>query len=72
VAVTAGASRGAKGEGGFADVWWRDKFAWEYKRKGKYRDLTDACRSGRRQLNCCLVSLIIGLVVKPDDIMMFR
>lgn len=29
----------AKGDYGFADVWWRDKFAWEYKRKGKYRDL---------------------------------
>ncbi len=26
---------------GFADVWWRGKFSWEYKRKGKYRDLSD-------------------------------
>lgn len=25
-------------------MWWRGKFAWEYKRKGKYRDLTEACR----------------------------
>lgn len=30
------------GDHGFADVWWKDKFAWEYKRKGKYRNLTDA------------------------------
>ncbi|MBN2581504.1 MAG: class I SAM-dependent DNA methyltransferase [Planctomycetes bacterium] len=44
VAVTEGASRGAKGEGGFADVWWRGKFGWEYKRKGKYRDLAEAYR----------------------------
>src|SRR5664280_3175033 len=44
VAVTAGASRGAKGDIGFAAVWWRNKFAWEYKRKGKYKDLTDAYR----------------------------
>jgi uncharacterized protein YaeQ len=27
-----------------ADVWWRGKFAWEYKRKGKHRDLVDAYR----------------------------
>jgi len=44
VAVTAGASRGSKGEYGFADVWWRGKFAWEYKRKGKYKDLAEAYR----------------------------
>jgi len=44
VAVTAGASRGSAGEGGFADVWWRGKFGWEYKRKDKYRDLADAYR----------------------------
>jgi len=25
-------------------VWWRGKFAWEYKRKGKYRDLAEAYR----------------------------
>jgi len=44
VSVTAGASRGAKGDSGFADVWWRGKFGWEYKRKGKYKDLGDAYR----------------------------
>ncbi len=44
VAVTDGASKGARGEHGFADVWWRGKFAWEYKRKGKHRTLTDAYR----------------------------
>lgn len=37
-----GASPGAKGDRGFADVWWRGKFAWEYKRKGKYKDLAAA------------------------------
>ena len=42
--VTAGASAGAKGDFGFADVWWKGKFAWEYKRKGKYKDLDDAYR----------------------------
>ncbi len=44
VAVTAGASAGAQGERGFADVWWKNKFAWEYKRRGKYGDLADAYR----------------------------
>lgn len=44
VAVTAPASRGSRGDSGFADVWWRGKFAWEYKRKGKYKDLNDAYR----------------------------
>ena len=44
VAVTEGASRGAKGDRGFADVWWRNKFAWEYKRKDKYRNLAEAYR----------------------------
>jgi len=44
VHVTGSASKGSKGEGGFAGVWWRSKFAWEYKRKGKYRDLTEAYR----------------------------
>ena len=44
VVPLAGASRGAVGERGFVDVWWRGKFAWEYKRKGKYRDLTEAYR----------------------------
>jgi len=32
VAVTGPASAGSKGERGFADVWWRGKFAWEYRR----------------------------------------
>ncbi len=44
VSVTGAASAGSKGEYGFADVWWRGKFAWEYKRKGKYQDLGDAYR----------------------------
>ena len=44
VTPTAGASRGAAGDRGFADVWWRRKFGWEYKRRGKYRDLNEAYR----------------------------
>jgi len=44
VVPTGAASRGATGERGFADVWWRGKFAWEYKRKGKYHDLAEAYR----------------------------
>ncbi len=44
VAVTGSASRGSRGDAGFADVWWRGKFGWEYKRKGKYRDLSEAYR----------------------------
>ena len=44
VAVTAPESKHAKGERGFVDVWWRGKFAWEYKRKGKYPSLADAYR----------------------------
>jgi hypothetical protein len=44
VSVTAGASKGAKGDRGFADVWWRGKFGWEYKRKDKHADLGDAYR----------------------------
>ncbi len=44
VTVLDGASRGARGEHGFADAWWRGKFAWEYKRKNKYRDLREAYR----------------------------
>jgi hypothetical protein len=44
VVPSGGASRGAAGDYGFADVWWHGKFAWEYKRKGKYRDLTEAYR----------------------------
>ena len=44
VAVSGPASRGTLGERGFADVWWRGKFALEYKRKGKYHDLGEAYR----------------------------
>ena len=44
VKVTAPASKGSKGESGFADVWWRGKFGWEYKRKDKHKDLADAYR----------------------------
>ena len=44
VTPTARASRGAAGERGFADVWWKGKFAWEYKRKDKYRNLSEAYR----------------------------
>lgn len=36
------ASKSSKGEAGFADVWWRGKFAWEYKPKGKYKDFGEA------------------------------
>ena len=42
--LTGPASAGSRGVRGFADVWWRGKFAWEYKRKGKYRKLDDAYR----------------------------
>jgi len=44
VAVSGTASAGSQGDYGFADVWWRGKFAWEYKRRGKYRDLAEAYR----------------------------
>ncbi len=44
VTPLAGASKGAKGDIGFADVWWKGKFGWEYKRKDKHRDLADAYR----------------------------
>ncbi len=44
VAVTGAASRGSKGDTGFADVWWRGKFGWEYKRKDKYATLDEAYR----------------------------
>ena len=44
VTVTGPASRGTRGERGFADVWWRGKFGWEYKRKDKYKDLAEAYR----------------------------
>ena len=44
VKVTAPASKRSKGESGFADVWWRGKFGWEYKRKDKHKDLVEAYR----------------------------
>ena len=34
VKVVRSASIRSKGEHGFVDVWWRGKFAWEYKQKG--------------------------------------
>jgi len=42
VAVSGAASKGSKGERGFADVWWDKKFGWEYKRQGKYKTLDEA------------------------------
>lgn len=44
VTVAGPASKGTKGDRGFADAWWKGKFGWEYKRKGKYADLGDAYR----------------------------
>ena len=44
VKVVGAASKGSKGEGGFVDVWKRGHFAWEYKQKGKYKDLDEAYR----------------------------
>jgi hypothetical protein len=44
VTVTGPASVKAKGDRGFADVWWKGKFGWEYKRKDKYKDLAEAYR----------------------------
>jgi len=44
VAVTGAASAGSQGDYGYADVWWRGKFAWEYKRRGEYQSLTEAYR----------------------------
>jgi hypothetical protein len=38
------ASKGSKGESGFVDVWKQGCFAWEYKRKDKYKSLDDAYR----------------------------
>jgi hypothetical protein len=42
VEVSGSASKGGKGDRGFADVWWKKKFGWEYKRKGKYTSLDEA------------------------------
>ncbi len=44
IAITTPASLGSKGDHGFADVWWKAKFAWEYKRQGKHKTLEDAYR----------------------------
>ena len=44
VAVPGPASAGSGGQRGFADVWYKGRFGWEYKRKGKYATLTDALR----------------------------
>ncbi|MCB9835452.1 MAG: class I SAM-dependent DNA methyltransferase [Phycisphaera sp.] len=44
VAVAGPASAGSGGQRGFADVWYKGRFGWEYKRKGKYATLTDALR----------------------------
>jgi hypothetical protein len=44
VEVTGPASATSKGKYGFADVWWRDRFGWEYKTKDKHKDLTAAYR----------------------------
>lgn len=44
VDVSGSASKGSKGDRGFADVWWKKKFGWEYKRKGKYDSLDEAYR----------------------------
>jgi hypothetical protein len=44
VSVTGPASATSSGQRGFADVAWRGKFAWEYKRRGKHATLDDAYR----------------------------
>lgn len=44
VAVVGAASAGSKGVRGRADVWYRGRFVWEYKRKGQYETLADAYR----------------------------
>lgn len=44
VQVVAAASKGSKGDKGFVDVWKRERFAWEYKRKDKYKTLDEAYR----------------------------
>jgi len=38
------ASKGSRGEGGFVDVWKRGCFAWEYRRKDRYKNLDEAYR----------------------------
>jgi hypothetical protein len=44
VKVTLSASKGSKGAAGFVDVWKKGCFAWEYKRKDKYKNLDEAYR----------------------------
>jgi type II restriction/modification system DNA methylase subunit YeeA len=44
VHTTGPASAGSKGDRGFADVWYKGRFGWEYKRKDKYKDLKEALR----------------------------
>ena len=44
VYVVGAASKGSKGDSGFVDVWKRGCFAWEYKRQGHHKDLSDAYR----------------------------
>jgi type II restriction/modification system DNA methylase subunit YeeA len=40
--VSAPASAGSKGDRGWADVWYKGRFAWEYKRKDKHKTLAAA------------------------------
>lgn len=40
--VTGPASLGSKGDRGWADVWYKGRFAWEYKRKDKHKTLEAA------------------------------
>lgn len=40
--VSGPASLGSKGDRGRADVWYKARFAWEYKRQGKHKDLVAA------------------------------
>jgi hypothetical protein len=36
VKVSGAASLGSRGDRGYADVWYQDRFGWEYKRKDRY------------------------------------
>tara|TARA_R110002096_G_scaffold173781_7_gene348757 strand:- start:138742 stop:141795 length:3054 start_codon:yes stop_codon:yes gene_type:complete len=44
VKVAGPASLGSKGAHGWADVWYKGRFAWEYKRRDKYKNLEEAYR----------------------------
>jgi MmeI, DNA-methyltransferase domain/MmeI, helicase spacer domain/MmeI, N-terminal domain/MmeI, target recognition domain len=44
VKVVGAASKGSKGDSGVVDVWKKGCFAWEYKRKDKYKNLDEAYR----------------------------